>query len=110
MSRFHLFADGTGALSILPIAALLTGALLTIGIAVLLVVVLAIRKKRDPISRNMCDGKDKHMGMDMTVTTPLDMGTGQQRFVIAYTLKQGVERQPDILNAQKCELIFSDTG
>lgn len=39
--------------------------------------------------------------MDMTVTAPLDMGTGQQRYVVAYTLKQGIEKQPDILNAQK---------
>lgn len=37
----------------------------------------------------------------MTVTAPLDMGAGQQRYVVAYTLKQGIERQPDILNAQK---------
>lgn len=73
-----------------------------------MVVVLAIRKKRDPISRNICDGKDKHLGIDMTVTTPLDMGAGQQRFVIAYTLKQGVERQPDILNAQKCNYYYFD--
>lgn len=37
----------------------------------------------------------------MTVTAPIDMGTGQQRFVVAYTLKQGIEKQPDILSAQK---------
>lgn len=37
----------------------------------------------------------------MTVTAPLDMGAGQQRYVVAYTLKQGIEKQPDILNAQK---------
>lgn len=43
-----------------------------------------------------------YLGMDMTVTAPLDMGTGQQRFVVAYTLK-GVEKQPDILSAQKSE-------
>lgn len=49
-------------MSILPLAALLTGTLLTLGIGVLLVVVLAIRKKRDPISRNSCDDKDKHLG------------------------------------------------
>lgn len=60
---FHFpFSDGVIGLSILPIAALLTGSLLTIGIGVLLVVVLAIRKRRDPISRNMCDDKDKHIG------------------------------------------------
>ncbi len=92
----------------------------------LLVVVLAIRRKRDPTQRSACDDKDKHLGelkfnqtnnsrkffvnvnrdnvtgMDMTVTAPLDMGTGQQRFVVAYTLK-GVEKQPDILSAQKSE-------
>lgn len=40
--------------------------------------------------------------MDKTVTTPLDVGAGgQQRFVVAYTLKQGAEKQPDILSAQK---------
>lgn len=39
--------------------------------------------------------------MDITVTTPLEMGVGQQKYVVAYTLKQGVEKQPDILSAQK---------
>lgn len=42
------------------------------------------------------------IGKDKTVTTPLDMDAGgQQRFVVAYTLKQGGEKQPDILSAQK---------
>lgn len=45
--------------------------------------------------------------MDMTVTAPLEMGTGQQRFVVAYTLKQGVEKQPDILSAQKSKFNFN---
>lgn len=40
-------------------------------------------------------------GMDITLTTPLEMGVGQQKYVVAYTLKQGVEKQPDILIAQK---------
>lgn len=39
----------------------------------------------------------------MTVTAPIDMGAGQQRYVVAYTLKQGIDKQPDILNAQKSE-------
>ena len=38
--------------------------------------------------------------MDITVTTPLEMNVGQQKYVVAYTLK-GSEKQPDILNAQK---------
>lgn len=86
----------------------------------LLIVVIAIRKRRDP-GQSICDGKNKQLGMytdmktlvpfdvvvnlvpgiDKTVTTPLDMGMGQQRFIVAYTLKQGVEKQPDILSAQK---------
>uniref|UniRef100_A0A1B0CYQ3 Uncharacterized protein n=1 Tax=Phlebotomus papatasi TaxID=29031 RepID=A0A1B0CYQ3_PHLPP len=95
---------GSGGLSVLPVAALLTGALFTIGIGVLLVVVLTVRKRREPST--VCDGKEKHLGMDNTVTTPLEMGVGQQRFVVAYTLKQGVEKQPDILSAQKGEKHF----
>ncbi|CAO1433875.1 unnamed protein product [Diamesa serratosioi] len=88
-----------------PIAALLTGALLTIGVAVLLVVVLALKKNREQAHQN--DGtKEKHIGMDITVTTtPLEMNVGhQQKYVVAYTLKQGVEKQPDILNAQKTSI------
>lgn len=40
-------------------------------------------------------------GMDVTVTAPLETGAGHQRLVVAYTLKQGIEKQPDILSAQK---------
>uniref|UniRef100_A0A1A9UZ26 Uncharacterized protein n=1 Tax=Glossina austeni TaxID=7395 RepID=A0A1A9UZ26_GLOAU len=88
-------------LSILPIAALLTGTLFTVGIGILFVVVVAIRKRRCQGGRNICDDKDKHLGMDVTVTAPLETGPGHQRLVVAYTLKQGIEKQPDILNAQK---------
>ncbi|XP_036325036.1 uncharacterized protein LOC118738220 [Rhagoletis pomonella] len=87
--------------SILPLAALLTGTLFTVGIAVLFVVVIAVRKRRCQGGRNLCDDKDKHLGMDVTVTAPLETGAGHQRLVVAYTLKQGIEKQPDILNAQK---------
>lgn len=41
------------------------------------------------------------IGMDVTVTAPLETGPGHQRLVVAYTLKQGIEKQPDILSAQK---------
>lgn len=49
-------------LSILPLAALLAGTLFTVGIAVLSVVVIAIRRRRGQGARNMCDDKDKHLG------------------------------------------------
>lgn len=46
--------------------------------------------------------------MDVTVTTPLEMNVGQQKYVVAYTLKQGnAEKQPDILNAQKSDNVDS---
>ncbi|XP_034660145.1 uncharacterized protein LOC117896173 [Drosophila subobscura] len=94
-------SDGRMGLSILPLAALLAGTLFTVGIAVLSVVVIAVRRRRGPGARNMCDDKDKHLGMDVTVTAPLETGAGHQRLVVAYTLKQGIEKQPDILSAQK---------
>ncbi|KAH8419175.1 hypothetical protein KR222_008061, partial [Zaprionus bogoriensis] len=94
-------SDGRIGLSILPIAALLTGTLFTVGIAVLFVVVIAVRRRRCQGARNLCDDKDKHLGMDVTVTAPLETGAGHQRLVVAYTLKQGIEKQPDILSAQK---------
>lgn len=38
----------------------------------------------------------------MTLTAPLERGvSGQQRFIVGYTLKQEDEKQPDILNARK---------
>lgn len=50
-------------------------------------------------------------GMDVTVTAPLETGAGHQRLVIAYTLKQAIEKQPDILNAQqKITMSSSGTG
>lgn len=58
----YSFADGSIGLSILPLAVLLTGILLTVGIGLLMVVVFTIRKRRDPVPRSMCDDKDKHIG------------------------------------------------
>lgn len=51
--------------SILPLAALLTGTLFTVGIAVLFVVVIAVRKRRCQGGRNLCDDKDKHLGKNL---------------------------------------------
>ncbi|XP_070492638.1 uncharacterized protein side-III isoform X2 [Chironomus tepperi] len=86
-----------------PVAALFTGALLTIGLAVLLIVFIALRKNREQVQTHDNGIKEKHIGMDITVTTPLEMNVGQQKYVVAYTLKQGTEKQPDILNAQKSQ-------
>lgn len=48
--------------------------------------------------------------MDVTVTAPLETGPGHQRLVVAYTLKQSIEKQPDILNAQKSTTAGSITS
>lgn len=119
-------ADGSGAIALLPLAGMITVSLLIVGVGVLMAVVLMVRRKEDPQSRGAGgDDKSKHLGkrggeapegvehcncvvdpdagMDMTVTAPLDMGTGQQRFVVSYSIKQGAEKQPDILGAQKSE-------
>jgi len=67
-------------LSILPLAALIAGTLFTVGIAVLSVVVIAVRRRRGQGARNMCDDKDKHLGESLQhghierVLIPLQQG------------------------------------
>ncbi|XP_018321411.1 hemicentin-1 isoform X2 [Agrilus planipennis] len=119
--------DDYGGLNILPLAALLTGSLLTLCLAVLLVVVLAIRKSR----HKHCPMAHCTHGADLSAKQPkvltpqasrsnsmLEINTGDQRYVVAYTLKPttnsinqdqpitnsiviGPEHQPDILNAPR---------
>lgn len=57
----YFFADGVDESSF-PLAALLTGALLTIGVAVLLVIVLAIKKNREQSQPHENGIKEKHLG------------------------------------------------
>lgn len=47
----YYFPDGSNSVSFVPLAGLLTGVLLTLGMAVLVVVVIAVRRKRE------CDGR-----------------------------------------------------
>lgn len=60
--NFHLFADGAEDSGMFPVAALLTGALLTIGVAVLLIVVLALKKKNEQSQPHENGLKEKHIG------------------------------------------------
>ncbi|KAL1501112.1 hypothetical protein ABEB36_006499 [Hypothenemus hampei] len=111
--------DGISNISIVPLAALLTGSLLTLGIAVLVIVVIAVRKKRHCDSANHCS---HHIALDATKTNPksqrhnsssmLEINTGDNRYVVAYTLKpaencaypqEETPRQPDILNTPRGE-------
>lgn len=56
------FADGSSDEGMFPLAALLTGALLTIGVAVLLIVVLAVKKNREQSQPHENGVKEKHIG------------------------------------------------
>lgn len=113
-------------MSIVPLAALLTGALLTLGIAVLLVVVLAIRRRREGAHFNENLGHCTHQ-LELDVkqqkmspqpsrpNSMLEINTGEHRYVVAYTLKPvsecGVsgtpptDHQPDILNTPRGKLV-----
>ncbi|KDR21494.1 hypothetical protein L798_04054 [Zootermopsis nevadensis] len=116
--------DG-GGLSVVPLAALLTGAVLTLGIAVLLVAVLAVRRHRDPHNHHHRHGAPHQMeleGAKQQKVPPsgglqsasrhnslLEINHGEHRYVVSYTLKsaaecgqqQTSERQPDILNTPR---------
>jgi hypothetical protein len=63
LMNFLLFlADGSDESGMFPLTALLTGALLTIGVAVLLIVVLAVKKNREQSQPHENGVKEKHIG------------------------------------------------
>ncbi|XP_068896436.1 protein turtle homolog A-like isoform X3 [Tenebrio molitor] len=113
--------DGSSSMSILPIAALLTGSLLTLGIAVLLIVVLAVRRKHRHCGGSHCahqldpSKQAKMPGQSSRPGSMLEINTGDNRYVVAYTLKpaadcttqptanSSVDRQPDILNTPRAK-------
>ncbi|XP_076268336.1 protein turtle homolog A-like isoform X1 [Rhynchophorus ferrugineus] len=117
--------DGNSNISIVPLAGLLTGSLLTLGIAVLVIVVIAVRRKRHCDGANHCP---HHITLDVSKTNSksrqgsmLEINTGDNRYVVAYTLKPAADcspsyqsqdnltgasdskRQPDILNTPRGE-------
>lgn len=127
---YGIVSDGNTGMNIVPLAALLTGVILTLGIAVLIIVVLAIRRRRDipHCSDNLghCTHQleldsVKQQKMSPQPSRPnsmLEINTGDHRYVVAYTLKpvsecgnmQGQspvaiggpgEHQPDILNTPR---------
>lgn len=108
-------------MSILPLAALLTGSLLTLGIAVLLIIVLAVRRRHQRCAGGHCNHQLDLDPSKQPKITPqpsrpnsmLEINTGDNRYVVAYTLKPvsdcvghttvnaSVDRQPDILNTPR---------
>uniref|UniRef100_A0AAR5PEF8 Ig-like domain-containing protein n=1 Tax=Dendroctonus ponderosae TaxID=77166 RepID=A0AAR5PEF8_DENPD len=113
--------DGSSNMSLVPLAGLLTGSLLTLGIAVLVIVVIAVRRKRHCDGRNHCP---HHIALDASKPASksrqgsmLEINTGDNRYVVAYTVKPAADcspaypshdnlandsrRQPDILNTPR---------
>ncbi|VEN51524.1 unnamed protein product [Callosobruchus maculatus] len=103
--------DGTNNVSLVPLAGLLTGLLLTLGMAVLVIVVIAVRRKRECNGRLHCP---HHINIDATKTNSklrpvvggansalphhhhhqgsmLEINTGDNRYVVAYTLKPAAD-------------------
>lgn len=119
--------DGNSGISILPIAALLTGCLLTLGIAVLFIVVLAVRRKHRHCGGSHCahqldpTKQPKITGQPSRQGSMLEINTGDNRYVVAYTLKPAIDctaeggspitvnltldKQPDILNTPRGEYL-----
>nr|CAD7395525.1 unnamed protein product [Timema poppensis] len=109
--------DGGAGMSVIPLAALLTGAVLTLGIAVLFVAVLAVRRRRGHHHRHVPQGthfaheldpesvKQKvPPGPPTRQNSMLEINHGDQRYVVSYTLKSATEcgdHQPDILNPSR---------
>ncbi|CAH1161326.1 unnamed protein product [Phyllotreta striolata] len=108
--------DGNNNVSLVPLAAILTGSLLTLGLAVLLIVVIAVRRKRT------CNGEahcPHHINIDASKQkvksrqgSLLEINTGDSRYVLAYTLKPAsdctpatqfttMSSSPDILNTPR---------
>nr|CAH7737718.1 unnamed protein product [Callosobruchus chinensis] len=103
--------DGTNNVSLVPLAGLLTGLLLTLGMAVLVIVVIAVRRKRECNGRLHCP---HHINIDASKTNSklrpvvggansalphhhhhqgsmLEINTGDNRYVVAYTLKPAAD-------------------
>lgn len=128
--------EGGVGLSVVPLAALLTGAVFTLGIAVLLVAVLAVRRRRDPHHHHHHHGAPHQMELETVKqqkvpptgglqpasrhNSLLEINHGEHRYVVSYTLKsaadcgqqqqQPSERQPDILNTPRAtDTMVTDT-
>ncbi|XP_060522405.1 synaptogenesis protein syg-2-like isoform X2 [Cylas formicarius] len=83
--------DGNSGMNLVPLAGLLTGSLLTLGVAVLVIVVVAVRRKRHCDGSNYCP---HHITLDASKQNSkteqgsmLEINTGDNRYVVAYTLK-----------------------
>ncbi|XP_049786342.1 hemicentin-2-like [Schistocerca cancellata] len=115
-----------GGWDIVPLAALLTGALLAAGLAVLLVAVLAVRRRRayeaaggrgrggGTSGGGVCSGGGAAPALQLEKQPPppqhgsmLEINHGHERYVVSYRLKTAQDscvvdgRQPDILKSPR---------
>ncbi|KAL3285807.1 hypothetical protein HHI36_000329 [Cryptolaemus montrouzieri] len=112
--------DGGANITMLPMAALLTGSLLTLGLGVFVIVVVTVKRRH-----RHCGGSHCALQLDPKQPKPpapgsmLEINTGDNRYVVAYTVKQNPDcqmgaqltvctssgtndiRQPDILNTPR---------
>jgi hypothetical protein len=63
--KFFSLADGADEGGMFPLTALLLGALLTIGVAGFLIVILALKKNREQSQPHENGLKDKHIGLNL---------------------------------------------
>jgi hypothetical protein len=96
-------------LSVVPLAALLTGAVVTLGIAVLLVAVLAVRRRRDHHHHHRYHNQGAPHQMELEAekqqkvpptgglqsvsrqNSLLEINHGEHRYVVSYTLKSAAD-------------------
>ncbi|KAK6621428.1 hypothetical protein RUM44_001235 [Polyplax serrata] len=102
--RTESVLGSTSGLTAVPLAALLCGIALVIGLAILFIIVVTVRKRRQPVSRY------PHPALDVSKqkNSLLEINDSDRRYVVSYTLKtpgdcrkDHHERQPDILNAPR---------
>lgn len=102
--RTESVLGSTSGLTAVPIAALLCGSALMIGLAVLLIVVITSRKRRQPSVGY------PHSDLDATKqkNSLLEINDCERRYVVSYTLKSPAdcmsdhhEKQPDIISAPR---------
>lgn len=102
--RTESVLGSTSGLTAVPLAALLSGIALVIGLAVLCVIIVTTRKRRHSTGAY----PNPELEVSKQKNSLLEINDSDRRYVVSYTLKTPAdcradhhERQPDILNAPR---------